>query len=159
PDVRFRSIYRIQLISLFVAHGAPISAIADLARAAMVNLRYRLTAGRSVRLVLYERLCAPLGPVIVGLVASIPLLAVSVSTKLTYGPLVFWVVGLAGVCFLLTLGGLTFKARIDFINRIVQAIEILRQMLRRPAMALMLMLISVVQLLSLAIVYIVLAES
>ena len=157
PNVQFRSVYRIQLISLFVAHGAPISAIADLARAAMVNLRYRLTAGRSVRLILYERICAAIGAVILGLVASIALLAVSTPTKLTYGQLVFWGGGLAGVCILLALGSL--KVRIDLINRVVQAIDILRQMLRRPTMALLLMLISTVQLLSLAVVYIVLAKS
>jgi glycosyltransferase 2 family protein len=159
PGVRFRSIYRIQLISLFVAHGAPISAIADLARAAMVNLRYRLTAGRSVRLVLYERICAAIGAVILGLVASIALLAISAHTKLIYGQLVFWAGSLAGVCVLLAIGSLTFNTRIKLINRVVQAIDILRQMLRRPAMALLLMLISVVQLLSFAVVYIVLAHS
>src|SRR5262245_13680438 len=145
-DVRFRSIYRIQLISLFVAHGAPISAIADLARAAMVNLRYRLTAGRSVRLVLYERICAAIGAVILGLLASLVLVVASAPTKLTYGQLVFWAGGLAGVGILLALGRLTFRFRIDFINRVLQAIDILRQMLRRPAMALVLMLISVIQL-------------
>jgi uncharacterized membrane protein YbhN (UPF0104 family) len=157
PDVRFRSIYRIQLISMFVAHGAPISAIADLARAAMVNLRYRLTAGRSVRLILYERICGAIGAVILGLVASIVLLAISTPTKLTYGQLLFWAGGLAGVCILLALGSL--RVRIDLLNRVVQAIDILRQMLRRPAAALLLMLISLVQLLSLAVVYIVLAAS
>ena len=41
--VRFQSLFRIQLISQFVAHGAPISAIAELARAAMLKLHYQLT--------------------------------------------------------------------------------------------------------------------
>jgi hypothetical protein len=156
---RFLSLYRIQLISQFVAHGVPISAIADLARAAMVKLRYRLSPGRSVRLVLYERLCAAIGAIVVGLLASVVLLAVSPHTNLIYAQLVLWVGSLAGVCLLLAVGSLKIDTRIELINRIVRAIDMLRDMLRRPGMAAMLALISVVQVLSFAVVYIALATS
>jgi uncharacterized membrane protein YbhN (UPF0104 family) len=158
-DVQFRSIYRIQLISLFVAHGAPISAIADLARAAMVNLRYHLTAGRAVRLVLYERICAAIGAAVIGLVASIALLAGSAHTSLVYGQLAFWIASLAGVGLLFAIGQVRLSARFGLINRLVQAIAILKQMLSRPRIAALLALISAAQLLLFAIVYVVLAAS
>jgi uncharacterized membrane protein YbhN (UPF0104 family) len=77
--VQFRSILRIQLISQFVAYGTPFSAIADLARAAMLKLRYHLTPGRSVRLVFSERISGAFGTVLVGFAGSFILLAFSVS--------------------------------------------------------------------------------
>ena len=57
---------RIQLISQFIAYGAPISALSsDLAKAAMIKLRFDLPLGQSIRIVLYERICGALSGAIV----------------------------------------------------------------------------------------------
>src|SRR3954452_8236260 len=49
------SLTRIQLLSLFIAHGAPISALADLAKVVILALRYNLSSARAFRLIVYER--------------------------------------------------------------------------------------------------------
>src|ERR1700691_2433764 len=69
--VGYLSLFRIQLISQFIAYGAPISALSDLAKAAMIKLRFSLPIGQSVRIVLYERFCGALGAVVVGLIATL----------------------------------------------------------------------------------------
>jgi hypothetical protein len=158
-EVHFRSLFRIQPISQFVAHGAPISAIADLARAAMIKLRYHLTPGRSIRLVFYERLYAAIGAVITGLLATIVPLVISSHTKIIYAQLLMWTGSLVGVFLLLAVGSFKLQTKIELVNRIVRAIVTLRDMLRRPLVATVLALVSVAQMLSFATVYFVLARS
>ena len=58
-----------------MANGAPISALADVAKATMLKLRFSLTTGRSIRLILYERICGLLGTVVVGLLFTLCQLA------------------------------------------------------------------------------------
>ena len=69
-SIGYQSLFRIQLISQFIAYGAPISALSDLAKAAMIKLRFDLPLGQSVRIVLYERICGALGAVVIGLLAT-----------------------------------------------------------------------------------------
>jgi glycosyltransferase 2 family protein len=157
-NVGFRPLFRIQLISQFVAHGAPISAIADLARAAMVKLRFKLRSGRSVRIIVYERICGVLGAVASGIVASFILLAVSSETKIVDAQLLLWTGGLLGAGVLLAIGGLKVTTRFAFINRVAGAITALGLMLRRPRIAGELMLCSLAQICSFAAVYFVLAK-
>jgi uncharacterized membrane protein YbhN (UPF0104 family) len=157
--VQFRSLFRIQLISQFVANGALIAAFADLARAAMIKLRYHLTLTRSVRLVFYERLCAALGAVLIGLLAAIVLLGVAPHTKLVYAQLSLWISGLLGTAGLLVIGSFRVQSRFDLLNRIGGAIVALRVMLSRPSTTAFLILASIGQMLSFATVYVVLAKS
>lgn len=157
--VQFRSLYRIQLISQFVANGTPITAFADLARAAMIKLRYHLTLTRAVRVVLYERLCAAMGAVVIGLLATFILLGVLPHTKLIYAQLALWIVSLAGISVVLVIARLKLQSQVALVNRMVRAIMALQDVLRRPWIAILLTFISVAQLFSFALVYIVLAKS
>jgi hypothetical protein len=157
--LQFQSLFRIQLISQFVAHGAPISAIAELARAAMLKLHYHLTLARSIRLVLYERLCGAAGTFVFGLAASVVLLSISPPTPLIYGQLALWIAGLAGFGLLLAVGRMKADTGITLINRAVRAIDTLGQMLFRPWMAATLALVSLVHLLGMAAVFFILAKS
>ncbi|QDM28171.1 flippase-like domain-containing protein [Tardiphaga sp. vice304] len=63
------SLLRVQLIVLFVAHGLPVSALADIAKVAMMSLRFGLRARDSTRIVVYERLIAAGGLVALGIIA------------------------------------------------------------------------------------------
>jgi Lysylphosphatidylglycerol synthase TM region len=67
--IGFWPLLRIQLICEFIANGAPIAALSDLARAAMIKFRFALGTGRSLRLVLYERICGAAGVVVAGVFA------------------------------------------------------------------------------------------
>jgi hypothetical protein len=156
-NVAFRSLFRIQLISLFVGHGAPISAIADLAKAAIVKLRFNLKSGQSVRVILYERICGALCAALFGLIASLILLKMSSLTRMLGMQLLLWTGGLLASGVLLGIGGLNVTTRIEFINRVVRAFITLGLMLRRPWVTSELLIASFLQLCGLAVIYFVLA--
>lgn len=157
--VRFLTVLRIHLISQFVANGAPISAVADLARATMVKLRYQLSPGRSVRLIFNERLCAALGAAFLGLLASLVLLAVAAHTKLIYAQFALWVFSFISVAALLAFASLRIDIGIPIVTRVLDGIALLRGVFRRASTVLVLLLISIAQMLSFAVVYIALAKS
>jgi len=98
--VRLLSMFRIQLVSQFASHGAPISALGDLARAAMLKLRFGVTIGRAVRIVFYERVAGALGAVVVGLIAVAVELCLPPPHPLVKSQLLLWGAGLAGTALL-----------------------------------------------------------
>jgi lysylphosphatidylglycerol synthase-like protein len=86
---------RIQMVTLFAAHGAVIPGLTDVAKATMVRLRFGISAVRSVKLVVYERTCSVLGYMMVGLLATPALYFLQVRPLLVVVPLVLWLVCLA----------------------------------------------------------------
>ena len=153
-----RSLFRIQLISQFVAHGAPISALADLARAAMIKLRFNLAVGQSVRIVFYERICGALGAVICGIFALVvQLFVVPVSHSLLLAQSILWTAGTLGTAVLIAISRLHFKTGIELLDRIARAVLGVGHLLVRPRIAFSLTLASVVQVFGMALVFIVLA--
>jgi uncharacterized membrane protein YbhN (UPF0104 family) len=151
------SLFRIQLISQFVAHGAPISALADLARAAMLKLRFDLAVGRSVRIVFYERVCGALGAVVCGIFALIVQLFAPVSHSLLLAQTLLWAVGVVGTGVLIVISRLHIRTGIDSLDRIARAVLGVGHLLVRPRLALSLTLASVLQVLGLSLLFIVLA--
>jgi hypothetical protein len=149
--------FRIQLVSQFVAHGAPISALADLARAAMLKLRFGVTIGRSVRIVFYERVTGALGAAVVGLSAVIVEFCLPPPHPLIKSQLLLWSAGLVGTALLLVFNGLQINTRLELLNQAVRAVSMLGKMLAEPTTTAKLMLISLVQMISMALVFIVLA--
>ena len=141
------SLFRIQLISQFVAHGAPISALADLARAAMLKLRFDLAVGRSVRIVFYERVCGALGAVICGIFALIVQLFTPVSHSLLLAQSLLWAVGVVGTGVLIVISRLHIRTGINSLDRIASAVLGLGHLLVRPRISLSLTLASIVQVL------------
>lgn len=158
-SARFLPLVRIQLISQFVAHGAPISAISDIAKAAMVKLRFSLPTGQSIRIILYERICGALGTVCIGLVATLCQLDAPTPAPLVKAEFLLWGVGLLGVGALIVIGGRQVRTRtgIGLFDRMTRTVILLGNMLRRPAVASKLLLIAFAQLAGLALVFIVLA--
>lgn len=151
------SMFRIQLVSQFAAHGAPISALADLARAAMLKLRFGLTVRRSLRIVFYERICGALGAAVLGLGAAGVEWCLPPPHPLVTSQLLLWGAGLVGIALLLLFSGLHVNTRFEPLNQTVRAVAMLGEMLAKPTIAAKLTLISLLQMASMALVFIVLA--
>jgi glycosyltransferase 2 family protein len=151
------SMFRVQLVSQFAAHGAPISALGDLARAAMLKLRFGVTIGRAVRVVLYERVAGALGAAVIGLGAVAAEAWLPEPHRLIGSQLLLWSGGLAGTALLLLFNRLHVNTRLELFNQAVRAIALLSEMLAKPAIAARLLLISLLQMMSMALIFIVLA--
>jgi hypothetical protein len=114
----FWSLGRIQMVTLFAAHGAIIPGFADVAKATMLKLRFDVSAARSVKLVVYERICTAVGFIMVGLLAAPPLFLLQVPSLLVILPLLLWLVGLVMLTIILVLANRrvsTGHAKIDWI--------------------------------------------
>jgi hypothetical protein len=85
--------WRIQMVTLFAAHGAIIPGFADVAKATMLKLRFNISAARSVKFVVYERMCSMIGYMMVGLLATLPLFFLQVRSALVVVPLALWLAG------------------------------------------------------------------
>jgi Lysylphosphatidylglycerol synthase TM region len=157
-SIGYQSLLRIQLISQFVAYGAPISALSDLAKAAMIKLRFDLPLGQSIRIVLYERISGALGAVAIGLPATIGQLAISTPRPLVEIQFAVWAVGLLIGATILAIGGLNLTSGIGLLDRIARAVTTLAAILRHPTVVNQLFLVSFLQLLGFATIFLILAQ-
>jgi hypothetical protein len=156
--VGYLSLLRIQLISQFIAYGAPIAALSDVAKAAMLKLRFDLPIGQSIRIILYERVCGALGAVVVGVIATLCELLVPTPATLIQVQFVVWGAGLLAGGVILAMGGLQITSGIGPFDRAARAVILLGSMLRRPLVASQLLLVSFGQLVGFALVFMVLAQ-
>lgn len=108
--IGFWPLFRIQLVSQFAAHGAPISALSDLAKAAMVKLRFTLGSGQSIRLVLYDQICGAVGPIIIGIFAAFGQMLVPTPAALVKAQMLLWVAGCVGISMLIAIGDLRWSS-------------------------------------------------
>lgn len=157
-SVAYPSLLRIQLISQFVAYGAPISALSDLAKAAMLKLRFNLPLGQSVRIVLYERISAALGAVLIGFLATLAQLALPVPRMVVNIQFLVWGAGLLGAGIIFAMGELHVASGISLLDRAIRTIVVLSGMLRHPLVAGRLILVSILQLLGFSLILIILAQ-
>jgi hypothetical protein len=157
-SIGYQSLFRIQLISQFIAYGAPISALSDLAKAAMIKLRFSLPVGQSVRIVLYERICGALGAVAVGVIATIGQLAISTPRSLVEIQFAVWAVGILVGAAILAISGLNLTSGIGLVDRAARAVTTLAAILRQPTVASQLFLVSLLQLIGFATVFLMLAQ-
>jgi hypothetical protein len=108
---------RIQMVTLFAAHVAIIPGVADVAKATMLKLRFNISAPRSVKLVIYERICTAIGFMMVGFLATPPLFLLEVPPLLVIVPLLLWLAGFVMLAIILMLANReisTGHARIDW---------------------------------------------
>jgi hypothetical protein len=157
-SIGYRSLFRIQLISQFIAFGAPISALSDLAKAAMIKLRFGLPLGQSIRVVLYERICGALGAVAIGVFATIGQLATSTPKFLVEIQFAVWTAGILVGAAILAIGGLNLTTGGGLVDRAARVITTLAAILRHPTVAGQLFLVSLFQLLGFAIIFLILAQ-
>jgi uncharacterized membrane protein YbhN (UPF0104 family) len=150
---------RIQMVTLFAAHGAGIPGLTDIAKATMVKQRFGISAVRSVKLVVYERTCSVLGYMMVGLLATPALYFLQVRPLLVVVPLMFWLVGIAILAVILLLVNrqtFTGYAPIDrLISTFVRVGQLYKQ--RRSFMALF--LCALIQLLLIATTFLLLSRA
>jgi uncharacterized membrane protein YbhN (UPF0104 family) len=156
--IGYRSLLRIQLVSQFIAFGAPIAALSDLAKAAMIKLRFDLPLGQSIRIVLYERICGALGAVAIGLLATIAQLAIATPRRLVEIQFAVWALGLAVGAAILVIGGLNLATGIGLLDRAARALTALVAILRHPTVTGWLLLVSLLQLLGFAAIFLILAQ-
>lgn len=156
--VGYPSLFRIQLISQFVAYGAPISALSDLAKAAIIKLRFSLPLGQSIRLILYERICGALGAVVIGFLATLAQLSVTTPRSIVDIQFMVWIAGLLVGSLIPIIGRLHIASGVGLLNRASGAIVPLDRMLRRPLIVSELIFISLLQLLGFALIFVVLAD-
>lgn len=157
-SIAYSSLLRIQFISQFIAYGAPISALSDLAKAAMLKLRFELPLGQSIRIVFYERVCGALGAVVMGLLATAGQLVVPTPATLVDVQFLVWAIGLLGGAAILIMGGWHLASGIGLLDRAARAVTILGTMLRQPSVIQRLLLISLLQVLGFAVIFITLAQ-
>src|SRR4051794_37720664 len=98
------SLTRIQLLTLFIAHGAPISALADLAKVAILALRYNLPSTRALRLIVYERALGAIGLICTGaMFLVIQIVFVPTPVHVLQMEALLWAGGTAGIGVLIVL--------------------------------------------------------
>ena len=98
-------------MSQFVANAAPISALSDLAKAAMIKLRFALRTGQAIRLVLYERICGALGTIVAGIFAMLGQLMVPTPSHLVKAQALLWGAGCLALVVLVAIGGWRIEPR------------------------------------------------
>jgi glycosyltransferase 2 family protein len=156
--IGYLSLLRIQLVAQFIAYGAPIAALSDVAKAAMLKLRFNLPIGQSIRIILYERICGALGAVVIGLIATVCQLVVPTPATLVHAQLLVFGAGLLGGSVILAIGGLHIKSGVELFDRAARTVILVGNMLRRAMVASQLLLVSFAQLVGFALVFMVLAR-
>ena len=123
----FWPLVHIQMVTLFAAHGAIIPGFTEAAKATMFKLRFNISAARSVKLVIYERICTAIGFMMVGLLTTPPLFLVEVPSLRVIVPLLLF----AGLVMLATIFALanrnisTGSPRIDwFLSSFLQVAQL-----------------------------------
>jgi hypothetical protein len=157
-SIKYVSILRIQFVSQFIAYVAPISALSDLAKAAMLRLRFDVSLARSIRLVLYERICGGLGAAVIGLGATLYQLLLPLPASVLKLEFAVWTAGLLTGAAILLAGELKLSSGVLVVDRITNAIAALSAILRQPSLTGKLLGVSFLQLAGFSAVFIILAE-
>ena len=131
-DARVLSLVRIHLISQFIAHGSPVAAFGDLARAALLKLRLNLTIGGAVRLVIFERTLGLFGMIFVGVLTLPYQYWCAVRLELVLIQALVWTAGIVAVALLFAVAGLNLQFRWRPGDWTITAIRGLADLLRRP---------------------------
>jgi uncharacterized membrane protein YbhN (UPF0104 family) len=155
----FWPLVRIQMVTLFAAHGAIIPGFADVAKATMLKLRFDISAARSVKLVVYERTCTAIGFMMVGLLAIAPLFFLEVPPLLVIVPLLLWLAGFVTLAAILVLANRHISTGYATIDWFVSSfLQVGRLYHRRPSF-IELFLSAFVQLLLVATTFLVLSRA
>ncbi len=150
---------RIQMVTLFAAHGAVVPGLTDAAKATMVKLRFDISAGRAVKLVVYERACSVLGYMMVGLLATPALYFLQVRPLLVVVPLAFWLVGLAGLAVILLLLSRQIFTGYATIDRLISTFVRVGQLYKQCRSFTALFLCALIQLLLIATTFLLLSRA
>jgi hypothetical protein len=158
-ETRLASLLRLQLVSQFVAHGAPISALADVAKVAILSLRFSLSPGAALRIVVYERVLGAIAVICLGTIAlgfqflfSVPLHVLKIEALV-------WAGGIGGIVVLIGLSRLKIVTGIGLLDKAIRGIFTIGALLFQPRLVLTLLLSSAAQLVLMAAAFLVLGNS
>jgi uncharacterized membrane protein YbhN (UPF0104 family) len=155
----FWPLVRIQMVTLFAAHGAIIPGSADVAKATMLKLRFDISAARSVKLVVYERTCTAIGFMMVGLLAIAPLFFLEVPPLLVIVPLLLWLAGFVTLAAILVLANRHISTGYATIDWFVSSFLQVGRLYHRSPSFIELFLSAFVQLLLVATTFLVLSRA
>lgn len=153
------SLLRLQLVSQFVAHGAPISALADVAKVAILSLRFSLSPGSALRIVVYERVLGAIAVIFLGAMALVFQLTLSIPAHVLKVEALFWVGGITGIVVLIGLSRLRIATGIALLDKAIRGIFAIGGLLLYPRLFATLLVSSALQLSFVAIAFLVLAAS
>jgi hypothetical protein len=158
-ETKLASLLRLQLVSQFVAHGAPISALADVAKVAILSLRFRLSPGAALRIVVYERMLGAIAVIFLGtatlgiqLLFSVPLHVLKIEALV-------WAMGIAGITILIGLSRLRIATGIALLDKAIRGVFSAGILLFQPKLTLTLLISSAAQLMLMALAFLVLGTS
>lgn len=158
-ETKLASLLRLQLVSQFVAHGAPISALADVAKVAILSLRFNLSPGASLRIVVYERVLGAIAVICLGSFALGCQLMLPVPIHVLKIEAWVWAAGLTGILILIALSRLRMVTGMGLLDKVIRGVFTVGFLLLRPRLTLTLLISSATQLFFMALAFLVLAES
>jgi uncharacterized membrane protein YbhN (UPF0104 family) len=158
-ETKLASLLRLQLVSQFVAHGAPISALADVAKVAILSLRFSLSPGASLRIVVYERVLGAIAVIFLGTIALAFQFVFSVPTHVLKIEAFIWTAGIIGIAVLIGLSRLKIVTGIALLDKAIKGIFAIGDLLLQPRLVSALLVSSALQLFLMAVAFIVLATS
>lgn len=158
-ETNLASLLRLQLVSQFVAHGAPISALADVAKVAILSLRFSLSPGSALRIVVYERVMGAIAVIFLGAIALVFQFTISVPAHVLQVEGLFWVGGIVGIIVLIGLSRLRIVTGIALLDKAIRGIFAIGALLLHPRLFSTLLISSALQLSFVALAFLVLAAS
>lgn len=141
----FWSNARIQLISLFVSHGAVVPGFADVAKGTFVKLRFGVPVAQAMKWVVYERICTAAGIMMVGILVLPLSFIYPLPPFLVLTPAVLWLCGVAGFGLLVWLGRKHISVGHPKIDGLIRALIGVGDLYRDPRAFLLLLATAVLQ--------------
>ncbi len=132
-DPTLASLIRVQFISQFIAHGMPVGGLADLARIAVIKLRYNMTVGGATQVVLCERVLGMLGMIATGILASVAQIGMDVHGQVVMVQIVVWCSGVAGLIVLVAMSDLKIKIPWRFVATLARVLQHLGSLMKFPS--------------------------
>jgi uncharacterized membrane protein YbhN (UPF0104 family) len=158
-ETNLASLLRLQLVSQFVAHGAPISALADVAKVAIFSLRFSLSPGGALRIVVYERVLGAIAVIFLGALALVFQFLLPIPSHVLKIEALFWVGGIVGIAVLIGLSRLRIVTGIALLDKAIRGIFAIGTLLLQPRLVSTLLASSALQLSLIAVAFLVLAAS
>jgi hypothetical protein len=159
-NAKLTSLVRLQLISQFVAHGAPVSALADVAKVAFMSLRFGLTAASALRVVVYERVTRAVAAVVLGVAALLVQWVSGVTAHVLRIEMLVWSAGIIGIiASLFAMSKLNVAVGVTLVDKAIRGMLALSSLLLEPRFSILLLISATAQLGFMALAFVVLANS
>jgi len=159
PGVNLANLLRLQFVAQFIAHGAPVSALADVAKVAMLSLRFDISPGRALRLTVFERALGAVGAMSAGLLTLALQLWLGVPRGVILVQALVWFAGIGGLVAAAALvSRFKISVNVALLDKIFHSLGMFVDLLRNKRASVVLFLAAVAQLLCMSMAFAVLAH-